>query len=304
MAEMKAFSGDDWDILIDRIREKGCTPFIGPGAHRDGFARLSAVAHRFAKRWDYPFDDAGELARVGRFVSARFDYDFAKNRLLEEYAKFEPPDYADRHDPHVVLAALPIPVYITTNHDDSMTTALRRADRDPQRELCRWKQAIIPESRFLEDKQEPTAARPVVFHFYGYPYKVGQQVSTESLVFTEDDYFEFLLNVSGDEDAIPTRIRQAIAGTSLLFLGYRLDDWDFRVLFHLLLAKYLNVSNRRVHVAVQVPVGEARPEEQRKKIEEFFDRYISSKQINIRLYRGTSQDFTRELRKHWEAASQ
>jgi hypothetical protein len=300
MAELKNFKEDDWILLIDRIKDKGCTPFIGPGVHEDGFERLSALARGFAQRWDYPLEDSGELARVGRFVSAKFSVDYARARLLEEYQKLPPPDYSDELDPHVILASLPFPVYITTNHDDSMTEALRRAERLPQMEICRWKESISYKSPFLGEHGEPAPATPVVFHFYGYPYREGHKVSPESLVYTEDDYFEFLLNVASDEDTIPLPIRKAMSGTSLLFLGYRLDDWDFRVLFHLLLAKYLRVDSR-VHVSVQVPIGEARPEEQRRKIEEFFDRYITSKRLDIRVYRGTSRQFTRDLKKRLES---
>src|SRR6185437_9644170 len=97
---------------------------------------------------------------------------------------------------------------------------------------------------------------------------IDQNTNLESLVFTEDDYYEFLINVSSDDDSIPKRVRRAMTGTSLLLLGYRMEETDFRVLFHYLLAKSLQVSSRRTHVAVQVPVDEAKPEEQRKKVQE------------------------------------
>ena len=40
----------------------------------------------------------------------------------------------------------------------------------------------------------------------------------ESLVLTEDDYFDFLISVSEDLDKIPKRIQRVLTQTSLLFL--------------------------------------------------------------------------------------
>lgn len=298
---LQRLKDEDWVILVDRIKGKACTPFLGPGVCSDGFERRAAISQILAARYQYPLDDSGELERVSRFVSVKYNVDFARSRLLEEYDKFPTPNFKDESGPHGVLANLPIPVYITTTHDDFMMQALKKAEKDPHQELCRWKRSINNDSDFLGEGKEPTPANPIVFHLYGHPQTIDRSTSLESLVLTEDDYFEFLINVSGDDDAIPLRMRRAMAGTSLLFLGYRLDDWDFRVLFHLLLAKYLRVSADRTHVAVQVPIDEAKPEEQRKKVQDYLNRYIASKRLDIRVYWGTSQEFTADLKAKWEA---
>ncbi len=46
---------------------------------------------------------------------------------------------------------------------------------------------------------------------------------------TEDDYLDFLCAISGDLSLLPPRIQEAFTDTSLLFLGHRIADWDFRV---------------------------------------------------------------------------
>jgi hypothetical protein len=50
-------------------------------------------------------------------------------------------------------------------------------------------------------------------------------------VLTEDDYLDFLVKVSWDNTVIPPRIAEALTDSSLLLLGYHLQDWDFRVMF-------------------------------------------------------------------------
>jgi hypothetical protein len=57
----------------------------------------------------------------------------------------------------------------------------------------------------------------------------------DSLVLTEDNYWEFLVAISehrGQEaDRIAGQVRQAMAESALLLLGYSLPSWDFKTLF-------------------------------------------------------------------------
>ena len=82
----------------------------------------------------------------------------------------------------------------------------------------------LPTCRGVDPGLVPTQANPVVFHLHGH-YDVP-----ESLVLTEDDYLDFLVAVSRDDGLLPHQIQKALAGASLLFLGYRLADWNFRVI--------------------------------------------------------------------------
>ena len=65
----------------------------------------------------------------------------------------------------------------------------------------------------------------------------------ESLVLTEYDYLDFLAAISSNKKLLPPRIQKAFTDSSLLFLGYRIADWDFHVLFRIL-AGYLERSTR------------------------------------------------------------
>jgi hypothetical protein len=206
-------------------------------------------------------------------------------------AAITPPDYKDADNPYKILADLPLPVFITTGYDDFMARALKEADKDVKAEVCRWNKSINDLPSVLSDGFSPTAANPVVFHFHGLTDNL------DSLVLTEDDYFEFLMNVSKDRTLIPPRIEKAMTGSSLLLLGYRLSDWDFRVMFHLL-ASYLEIATSRTHVAVQIaPLPDQAPEDQRKRVQGYLDLYFEKyKKLDIRIYWGSCQEFLQELR--------
>jgi hypothetical protein len=137
---------------------------------------------------------------------------------------------------------------------------------------------------------EASAANPVVFHMHGH-YDIP-----ESMVLSEDDYLDFLVNVSRDQGLVPPRIQEAMAGTSLLFIGYSLADWNFRVIFRGLVGS-LEGGLRRINVAVQLPpVGEEQEllEVQQKYLSEYFGT------IKVYVYWGHAKDFVKDLRKRWK----
>lgn len=281
----------DWKVLIARINEKKCTPILGTGMRSSVVTLRSKIAQDWTKDEGYPLEDSTDLARVARFISLKYDPEYTRRKLVDQMATIKPPDYKNVDNPYKILADLPLPVFITTGYDDFMFQALKQAEKDAKSEMCRWNKSMSDIPSALSDGFSPTVANPLVFHFHGLTENL------DSLVLTEDDYFEFLMNVSKDPKLIPSRIEKAMTGSSLLLLGYRLSDWDFRVMFHLL-ASYLEIATSRTHVAVQIaPVADEAPEDQRKRAKGYLDLYFEKyKKLDIRIYWGTCREFLLELR--------
>jgi hypothetical protein len=295
---LQRLKDSDWEVLLRRIKEEKCTPFLGTGIHSETTTLRAKIAEEWAREYEYPLQDVLNLARVARFISIKFDADFTKGKLVDRLNTMAAPNFDDADNPYSILAALPLPVYITTNYDDYMVRALTKAKRDVQREMCRWNAVVNTAPSIFETGFKPTVANPLVFHFHGWTDEL------ESLVLTEDDYFEFLINVSRDRSMIPTRIEKAMTGTSLLLLGYRLDDWDFRVMFHLM-ASYLERSTSRTHVAVQIaPVKDETPEEEKQKAQDYLNLYFEKyKKLDIRIYWGSCSEFISELKTRWDKSN-
>lgn len=288
----------DWELLMRRIRDGKCTPFLGAGAAHGVLPLGSQIARKWAQDFGYPLEDSGNLARVATYLAVQYDPMYPKDLLLKDWFKNpKPPDYNAANEPHATLASLPVSIYMTTNYDPFMTGALKAAGKNPHRELCRWNNFIKDSpSIFVQDPDfEPSDKEPVVFHLHGhdeYP---------ESLVLTEDDYLDFLVSISRDGELLPHQVRRCLAGTSLLFIGYSLADWSFRVLFRGLVTS-VEQSLRRISVTVQVPPStgdENSPGPEPSEIQDYLAKYFD--QIDIRVYWGTAQDFMRELGEHWEA---
>ena len=290
-----ALTDRDWDNLLRRISIHKCVPFLGAGASYGALPLGDEIAREWAERFHYPMSDTGDLVRVSQFLAVEYDLTFPKELVLERLGTGNPPDFRAADEPHAVLAALPLKVYLTTNYDDFMVKALASRWRDPKREFCRWNE-LIREQPTLFDQEpgyEPTVARPLVYYLHGH-------TDPNSVVLTEDDYLTFLAAMQ-DPKLLPDQVRQPIASSSLLFIGYRMADWNIRVLLQGLRRLGQGLGGRG-NLSVMVLVPPEGPEGTQKKMQEYLDRYYAA--IDLRVYWGTARQFCGELATRWKQRPQ
>jgi hypothetical protein len=279
---------NEWERLIYRIKSGKCTPFIGAGACY-GFLPLGKdLAKKWSKKYKYPFKDYDDLARVAQFLAVEHDPVYPKEILLREFANYDPPDFRLPEEPHTFLAKLPLSLYLTTNYDSFMVKALEIEYKDPKRELCRWNPYLKNQKSIFDSLPDfkPTPANPVVYHLHGHD-KV-----TESLILTEDDYLQFLANMAFEPEIIPVRIQEALTGSTLLFIGYSLSDWNFRVLIQSMKYRMQGFMS----VAVLVPPGSSNTLQEH--AQKYLDKYYRSSAmgLDMHVFWGTAREFVTELR--------
>lgn len=275
----------DWDILIQRINDKKCTPFLGAGAAYGVLPLGADIAREWAQKYDYPLEDPSNLIAVAQFVALKIDPMAPKEEIVRMFeANTRAPNFADSSEPHRVLAGLPLPVYVTTNYDNFMSQALSKQNKDVRQELCRWNRFVRDHPSAFDGGFVPSVANPVVFHLHGY------NPLAESLVLTEDDYLDFLVNISRDDTLLPPSIQKAFVGTSLLFIGYRIADWNFRVLLRSL-ARFMEGGLKRTHFAVMTPPTAS--EALKQKAQNYLSEYYEN--IDVRMYWGTATEFVKDL---------
>lgn len=293
---MLAISDKDWNVLLSAIRTHRCTPFLGAGACYKVLPLGADIARSWATKHGYPFDDPFNLIKVAQFLAVEFYPMFPKDEIVQLFEELNAsPDFSNPNEPHRVLADLPLPVYLTTNYDDFMMRALARGRlRDPKREVCRWNSLVRREPSLFDSGYEPTPANPLVFHLHGHTQL------RSSIVLTEDDYFDFLVNVSRDAQLIPPRIQTALTENSVLFIGYGLADWNFRVLLQGL-SRFMEKGLGRTHYAVMLPPSISNSEEQQQKAQAYLSSYYEN--IDVRVFWGTASEFCTELRERFTAAA-
>jgi len=301
------WSESDWKKLLLAIEQKRCTPFLGAGASRPTLPSGAELAQYLARELDYPFPDPMNLARVAQYGAFREGSLHVKGLLKKKFDACGTPDFARRDEPHAMVADLELPLYLTTNYDDFLTAAIQRRvqGREVDRRLCRWNRDEVSESELDPPLLPPSAARPLVFHLHGHVSEL------DSLVLTEDDYLDFLVRLTENESAaelpeemlIPPRVRESFRNSTLLFLGYSLEDTNFRVLFRTF-ANYLHKAEGPRHVAVQLRRPPPADDQGRRELDAYI-RYLqeSFKAQKVRLFWGSCADFSRELRERWERSS-
>lgn len=276
---------------------------MGAGACFGTLPLAGDIASQWANKYRYPLQDSGDLSRVAQFLSIDRDGMYPKEEIQRQFQGVKPPDFRALNEAHGLLADLDLPLYITTNYDSFLFEALKSRDRDPKRELCRWNEfeELAEEPSVIIPGYKPTAGCPLVYHLHGH-VDVPQ-----SMVLTEDDYLDFLVKLSNDklsngQPLLPALIKTAFASTSLLFVGYSLADWNFRVLFRGIRG-ILPASLGMKSVAVQLPPSSLADSSEagKERAQAYLEKYLSQiQQIKVCVYWGDVKDFTQELRRRWE----
>lgn len=310
---------EKWPALLRGIQRGGYTPILGPGLTEPLLGSAREMARRWARDYQFPLsrNSQDELPQVAQYlaidqgiffprdelllairddllarhrdlVAARISSGPVEQATLEEIIRIVGAEQraAEPTEPHRVLAGLPFPLYLNANPDSLLADALAEAGRPPRVEVCRWNAPFTGDGG-APGTVQPDRKQPLVYHLF------GRVEEPDLLTITQDDYFNYLIGISRDTSLIPPAVRSALASTALLFLGFQMEDWKFRVLFHSL----MNQEGRKrgqthPHVAVQLDPDTSSlidPERARQYLESYFD------DADISIYWGSARDFVAEL---------
>jgi hypothetical protein len=312
-----------WSGLLRMLKQGRCTPIIGPRVRELWSPDPEEIARAWAAEHEYPFSDKHNLTRVAQYMASSAGADFPRIELLDalkqSFIQRLPTELRNAgsydtlsdlvqavgwqglvannpNEVHRVLASLDLPLYLTVNYDNFMTEALVARGKQPTREICPWSDLLDGLPSVFEDdpNYEPTPKAPLVYHLFGNDQEV------DSLALTEDDYLSFLVQISAEMERIPSYVWAALTNNALMFLGFNLRDWGFRVILRGLVAT--RQRRRRIrHVGVQLEPGDIEPGAVAA-AQSFLQQYFQDAEINV--YAGTLQQFMAELREQWEAANE
>jgi hypothetical protein len=220
-------------LVGEAVRDQSCILFLGAGVHAppppgSGFSypaevrppigkalsRELAAACDFVAR--FPGEDPGNLQRV----ALAYEIDRSRSRLVD--AIIGAVDTGREPSPMLrALARLDFPIVITTNYDQLFERALREVGKAPRVAVYK------PEQETTTDFRNATVQSPVIYKLH------GDIAHRESLVVTDEDYIQFVLRMSDKEpyDPIPLSLKFFLTGSTTLFVGYSLLDYNLRLLF-------------------------------------------------------------------------
>jgi hypothetical protein len=312
-------SNNVWPPLLSHIEKKRCLPILGPGLVDSLLGTRVEMARILAEAWNYPMsmESRKNLPQVSQYLTSIWDevsfiekmMDYSKNmiykRFKDEISEIDKTQDLDKlisnigrkrrnenvNEPHGFLAKQNIPVFITTTFNSLLEDALKEEGKEPRSEICHWndRNKDFVSINKKDPDYEATVKEPLVYYLF------GRICEPESLVITEDNYFDYLIGITKFNDDIPLVIKNYLANSSLLMLGHELDSWDFRVLYRSILNQEGAEKGRQLrNMAAQVNPEEdniVEPEEARK----YLEKYFGEKKIDV--FWGTVYEFIHEFNK-------
>lgn len=207
-----------------------------------------------AKAASYPGSEEDPLSKIAQFFEeVQGDRSMLLQRVVSIFGPGLPGDYSTaateffRTIPDDCMPRL----IVTTNYDILVERALEARKRpylaiahiarnskysgrflcydalNRRIDDCIWTRTKLEDH--LQDANEDTSPPVLLYKIHGTAQAArGPNDLIDSVVLTESDYIEFI----EDErlNKIPPAILKTLRESSLLFLGYSLEDWNFRVL--------------------------------------------------------------------------
>lgn len=314
-----------WKKLVKPVRHKKLVPILGPGLLTGVYGTTFEVAKTLAEAHRFPLSahECDDLPRVTQFLTvkeSRFNVvrlvqEQLQERLVAHHKSWLPQEELDKKpklgkllalvadhlreqkdgDVFGMLADLPASTYVNLTMDPLLSRALKEKQRKPQILVSRWRYKKSP-APVEPGEVEASQSAPVVFHAFG---AFGNETD-DTLVLTEDDYFDYLIGTAADK-LIPPQVESALVDNSLLFLGFRLTDWSFRVLFRLMrslpgrdrLKNYCHVAvqlDPELHTMADVEGAKA-----------YLKKYFHN-EAQIEIYWGTPEEFLSALQREVDNA--
>jgi hypothetical protein len=202
--------------------------------------------------------DLQNLARVALQIATSKDVpqlvDLIRNILPDAPAQVEPSPLLQ------TLATLPLRLIVTTNYDRLMERALdgkapyvivQPTKGFSAKEQKRQQKELAKHLTTHKDRLDGT----IVYKIHGTFDEVLNPVTgllkeNSAIIITEEDYIEFLTVVGKENGSVPNLITQLMVDSTLLFLGYSLEDWDIRTLYKGLIER-LDPNMKRKSFAIQ-----------------------------------------------------
>jgi DNA-binding SARP family transcriptional activator len=241
---------DQLEHVVKVLLAGRLVPVLGGGisadADRPG-APPDSVAERLAKSFDYP-DSVLELPRVSQYVSTLTGsgplYDELHELFLTGHAPGPvhrflaslPPLLRERSAPHQLV--------VTTGYDLSLEQAFLEAGEEV--DVVAYLATGPHRGRFCHVAPDGNAAvidlpntyatelslerRTIILRVHG-QVDVSEAREWESFLVTEDDYIAYLAQ-SDLASVMPVSLVAKLRRSHFLFLGYRMQDWNLRVILN------------------------------------------------------------------------
>ncbi|MHC1560564.1 SIR2 family NAD-dependent protein deacylase [Actinomycetospora sp. C-140] len=265
-----------YDLMARQLQRGRVVPVLGAGVNMCGRPEGThwqrgqylpsgpELATYLADEAGYPNDNERDLARVSQYLAAVlggrslyedlryvFDVDYPPT-ALHGYLAAASRHVRENPTRHGCM------LFLTTNYDDGLECAFRSARepfdllvyiaQGPQQGLFRH---VRPDgsSTVIESpnvySEIDFEQRAVIAKIHGAVQRMPGPVdpTADSYVITEDHYVDYISRAD-PRTLFPARVAEKLVDSHLLFLGYSLRDWNFRVLLYRMWAQQQGLTQK------------------------------------------------------------
>ena len=240
--------------VATRLRNSTVVPFLGAGASVAGVPEgpwrlptgAELTAELVAALEPYPGGAKDQLTKVAQFW---VDCQFGRADLYEQVRRrfYEDQQHVAPNPTALLLADIDVPLRIvTTNYDNHLEQAMAQRNRDyrvithvTNREAPGYGSLLVAEPNGRVDEILDRDFLLSDFDDIVLIYKMHGSVThpleadRETIIITEDDYIDFVTTSNGNRGVPPRALTTLFQKSAFLFLGYSLEDWNFRVMLRL-----------------------------------------------------------------------
>ena len=207
------------------------------------------LSELLAAEYEYPAGraDRSDLLRVAQYAQAQLRHTEEEHRLRDSLHRIFRASYGPT-SVHRFLAGVPERtgthiLALTTNYDDALEQAFEAAGepfsvffyRASREGRCWLRHGEESEAHAIPRPETYTDVslheRSVILKVHGAVDRHERRSFNDSYVISEDHYIDFLASTRL-ETLVPKGLLVPLLNSALLFLGYKLKDWNLRVILH------------------------------------------------------------------------
>ncbi len=224
----------NWDLITKRIEEGKCVVILGPDIVTQDEASLNVQLESYLKNncqysaGDLKYYDDDEFF----WFKKKIEKEYAFMDIQKFYSKLQP------NDMHRQIVDIPFHFIISVSPDLLIKKVFDDTKRDCSFDFYTKERAPL-------DFEKPTVEKPLIYNLF------GNVESEASLVLTYDDLFEYLIAIFSKHQLHQDLKLELKAAKLILFLGFKLDKWYFKLIIRLLELH----SDKLTHVGLKDWVG-------------------------------------------------
>ena len=240
-------------VAAEHFANNQVVPFIGPGIYGSGPLGNFAISNHLARKAGLTTGQSYPMVTAAEFLQ-RIKGDW-RGELLDELRVFlengaSQTQAAQLHD---LIVKMKTPsLVISTTYDMYLESLLEQAgkpylivshilrseDRDPDGRIVAIRSGSKPDIRVCYTDELVIDDEPgiIIYKILGSPFlndlPLLEAEGMDTVIMTETDHLDFLMRLENERTKIPNAFSVFMKRKFLMFLGYNLDIWHYRLVLH------------------------------------------------------------------------